>query len=108
MVSIETFRQIALSFPETEEHPHFHLASFRKNKKIFATLWEKDNKAMLKLPLADQYVYCALDKDTFYPVPGVWGKQGSTFVDLNKVKKPILKEALKIAYENSGKKQITN
>jgi hypothetical protein len=105
MVSLETFRKIALAFPETEEQPHFHLASFRTKKKIFSTLWEKENKAMLKLPLAEQSVYCSLEKNIFYPVPGAWGKQGATFVDLDKVHKTILKEAMKIAYQNAGKKK---
>jgi hypothetical protein len=105
MVSLNTFREIALSFPAAEELPHFHLPSFRYKKKIFATLWEKDNKAMIKLPVADQYVFLTYDKTIFYPVPGTWGKQGATFVDLKKVKKTVLKEALKIAYDRlaSGK-----
>lgn len=38
MVSIETISQVALSFPETDEHPHFERFAFRVKKKIFATL----------------------------------------------------------------------
>ena len=41
MVSIATVRQLALSFPETDEHPHFHRKAFRVKKNIFATLSEK-------------------------------------------------------------------
>ena len=41
MVSIETVRKLALSFPETDEHPHFERRAFRVKKKIFATLSEK-------------------------------------------------------------------
>lgn len=99
MVSQSTFRQLALSFPDAEELPHFELASFRVKKKIFATLWEKDNKAMLKLSLIDQSVFCAYENGTvFYPVPGGWGKKGATFVDLGKVRKDMLKDALSVAY----------
>jgi predicted DNA-binding protein (MmcQ/YjbR family) len=98
MVSQDTFRQLALSFPNAEEQPHFHLASFRVKKKIFATLWEKENKAMLKLSLIDQSVFCSYDQSVFFPVPGGWGKKGATFVDLGKVRKDMLKDALTVAY----------
>ena len=36
MATIETFRALALSFPETVGLPHFDLTSFRIKKKIFA------------------------------------------------------------------------
>ena len=59
MVSVTEFRNWALSLPGTEELPHFHLASFRVKKKIFATLGEQDKHAMLKLSLTDQSVFCS-------------------------------------------------
>lgn len=99
MVTPDAFRQLALSFPDAEELPHFHLASFRVKKKIFATLWEKENRAMLKLPLVEQSVFCSYDKEVFFPVPGAWGKKGATFVDLKKVKKGMLKDAVGVAYD---------
>lgn len=105
MVSIETFRQLALSFPGAIELPHFELTSFRVKKKIFATWHQKDNRAMLKLPLVDQSVFCSYDNTIFFPVPGSWGTNGATFVDLKKVKKNIFKDVLKIAYENAVKKK---
>ena len=37
MVSIDGFRKICLSFPNTMEQPHFEKTSFRVNKKIFAS-----------------------------------------------------------------------
>lgn len=97
MISIPNFRKLALSFPEAEEQPHFHLASFRVKKKIFATLWEKENRAMLKLSLVDQSVFCT-NTDAFYPVPGDWGAKGATFVDLDKVRTDMFKDALQAAY----------
>ncbi len=98
MVDIETFRKLALSFPQTQEQPHFHLTSFRFKKKIFATLWQKENRAMLKLSLIDQSVFCSYDNSVFFPVPGGWGKQGATFVELKKVRKDMFKDALTTAY----------
>ena len=98
MISIDTFRKMALSFPDTDEHAHFHLQAFRYKKKIFATLWQKENRAMLKLSLIDQSVFCSYGIAVFFPVPGGWGKQGATFVDLKKVRKAMLTDALTTAY----------
>jgi hypothetical protein len=106
MVTIETFRKIALSFPETVELPHFDLASFRVKKKIFATLSSEKQRAMLKLSLTDQSVFCAFDKNIIYPVPGAWGKKGCTYFELSKIKKEMLKDALKQAYCNLAPKSI--
>ena len=105
MVSKAAFRKMVLTFPEVEEQPHFHLVSFRWKKKIFTTLWEREKRVMLKLPLSDQSVYCDYNPGIFAPVPGNWGKQGATFVDLKKVSSIILKEALSISYQNIVQKR---
>lgn len=104
MVTIDRFRKMALALPDTDEHPHFHLQSFRVRKKIFATLHAGDHRAMLKLSPVDQSVFCDLNNEIFFPVPGGWGKQGCTFVNLKKVTTPVFKEALQIAYEGIAAK----
>jgi hypothetical protein len=98
MVTIETVRQLALSFPETDEHPHFERRAFRVKKKIFATLSEKDGTLNLMLTPVDQSVFCAFDNTIIYPVPGGWGRKGATTVILKKVSKTMLKDALRVAY----------
>lgn len=98
MVSIDTVRQMALAFPETDEHPHFDRKAFRVKKKIFATLDEKNNRVMVKLSMADQSVFCSFDKTIIYPVPGGWGMKGATYIDLRKVKRSMFKDALTVAY----------
>lgn len=99
MITQATFRNLALAFPDAEEQPHFDKPSFRYRKKIFATLWEKENRAMVRLPLPEQEVFCMYDKTMFFPVPGTWGKQGATFVDLGRANKQIVQEALAVAYQ---------
>ena len=106
MVSTDAFRKLALSFPDTDEHPHFHLQAFRYKKKIFATLWQKEKRAMLKLSLIDQSVFCSYGIAVFFPVPGAWGKQGATFVDLKKVRKDLLTDALATPYHLTGTKNL--
>jgi hypothetical protein len=98
MVSTETFRQMALSFPGAIELPHFDRASFRVNKRIFATMDEKANIAVLMFSTLEQSVFCAFDKTIIYPVPGGWGRQGSTIFELGKIKKAMLKDALTVVY----------
>jgi hypothetical protein len=98
MVSIETFRKIALSFPEAIELPHFERTSFRVAKKIFATLDIKDHLSCVKLSEIDQNVFCSFDPSVIYPVPNKWGKQGATYINLKKVRKDMLVDALTTAY----------
>jgi len=108
MLSIKKFRQIALSFPGTEELPHFEKTSFRVKKKIFATLDEMHQKATLKFSAVDQSVFCLIDQSAIYPVPNKWGKQGWTIFELTKVNGAMMKDALATAYNtiatNSAKK----
>ena len=100
MISIARARQLALSLPETEEKSHFELPDFRVKNKIFASLHQHKHLMMVKLSLVDQSVFCAFDSDVIYPVPGGWGRKGSTFINLKKVKKAMLLDALTTAWKN--------
>lgn len=104
MITLAEFRKLALAFPDAEELPHFGIPSFRYKNKVFATYREKEHRAMLRLPIVEQDVYCTYDKTIFFPVDGTWGKQGATFVDLANVRKDILKEALAVAYNAVAQK----
>jgi hypothetical protein len=107
MVDIKTYRKLALSFPGTEELPHFDRPSFRVKKKIFATYWTKEHRAMLRLSEVDQSVFCSYDNTVFFSVPGAWGKQGCTFVELSKVRKDMFKDALTTAYKYIAEKNAS-
>ncbi len=98
---------MALSFRGTVELAHFERASFRVNKKIFSTLAEKEKIVMVKLSLTDQSVFCSFDKTIIYPVPGGWGQHGATFIELKKIKKAMLMDALTCAYCNVAPKKLT-
>ena len=99
MISNEVFKKMAASFPDVEESPHFEKTSFRINKKIFATLNEKENRGCVKLSENDQYIFSQNDSGAVYPVPNKWGLQGWTNIDLNKASKRLLREILKTAYK---------
>lgn len=98
MVTVAEARKFALSFPETDEHPHFERKAFRVKKKIFATLSEKDMNMSLKLSPEEQSVFCSYNKEVMYPAPGGWGRMGFTLVNLKKVRKTMFKDAMTVAY----------
>lgn len=102
MITIDQVRKAALLLPETEEKPHFHLTSFRIKNKIFATIHADKNYLMVSLTPIDQSVFCAFDKNVIFPVPGAWGKKGATFIDLKKVRKSMLNDALQVAWKTKA------
>ncbi|MEO6732552.1 MAG: MmcQ/YjbR family DNA-binding protein [Ferruginibacter sp.] len=103
MVDNEAFKNMVLSFPDIVEMPHFEKTSFRLKNKIVATLDITSKKACIKLTETDQYIFATIDPTGIYPVNNKWGKQGWTFIELKKVKKNILKDALAKAYDSIAK-----
>jgi predicted DNA-binding protein (MmcQ/YjbR family) len=108
MVSFETFKQIALSFPNAHEQAHFEKPSFRVGKKIFATYDARENQICLKLNEIDQSVFSAFDPATIFPVPNKWGKQGWTLFKLAQMREDLLTDALSTAYKNVAPKSSKN
>lgn len=107
MIDIETFRNLALSFPGTEENAHFNRAAFKvSGKRIFATLLEKDETANIIFTQADQHIFCSFDKNAVYPVPNKFGLQGWTTFDLKKVPIELVSEALYTAYKDIIKPKL--
>jgi hypothetical protein len=99
MISLSIAKQLVLSLPEVEEKSHFERPDFRVNNKIFASLHEDKFCMMVKLSVNDQSVFCAFDETIIYPVPGGWGRKGATLVNLKKVKKSMLLDALTTAWK---------
>jgi hypothetical protein len=106
MITTEQAKKAALSLPETEEKPHFHLISFRVKNKIFATLHADKNYMMVKLSPIDQSVFCSYNKKVIFPVPGSWGLKGATFIDLGQVKKTMFLDALTTAWKTTAPSKL--
>jgi hypothetical protein len=98
MVSLDAVRKLSLSFPGAVEMPHFEKPSFRIKKKIFATLDAPNKRCVVKLAPIDQSTFCSYDEKIIYPIKGAWGKQGWTIIELKKVPKKILEDALITSY----------
>ena len=93
-MSIARFRQIALSLPDAIEGAHQGHADFRIGTRVFATLGYPDDKwGMVKLTPEQQSILVDSEPEIFRPVPGGWGRQGSTNVRLAKADAATLRSA---------------
>ena len=95
------FRQLALSFPETEQRKHMNHPDFRVAGKIFATLAHPNKQfGMVKLTPIQQEDFAKSHPAVFNPCNGAWGRKGCTNVRLAKASKRILREAILAAWRN--------
>lgn len=100
------FRRIALSLPDVFEGAHMGHADFRVGGKIFATLGHPDPAyGMVQLKPDQQALLMETSPDIFQPVPGGWGRQGSTHVRLAAADAATLKNALTMAWTNRAPKK---
>lgn len=101
------FRRIALRLPEAVEGSHFGNADFRVGGKIFATLsLQSEGYGVLLLTPEQQAGMVEDAPEIFSPVPGGWGKKGSTRVRLAKVPADILEAALRTAWQRKAPKSL--
>lgn len=100
MVSVGDFRKLALGLPEAVEAPHFELASFRAKGKIFATLSEKESRAMVKLTPEQQEIMTQAEPAVFQRIPNAWGDKGATWLHLKAANRTTAKSALQTAWNN--------
>lgn len=105
-MTLELFRQLALSLPEATESEHMNHPDFRVRNKIFATIRPEEGLGMVKLTPAQQKQFAKSDPTVFEPVPGGWGKGGATYIRLNAAKKPTVLKALTAAWRNTAPKSL--
>jgi hypothetical protein len=101
------FRRLALSLPEALEGAHFGQADFRVHGKIFATLsLEKEGYGVLLLSPEEQAGMIEDAPDVFSPVPGGWGRKGSTRIRLATAPPDIAESALRTAWRKRAPKRL--
>jgi hypothetical protein len=99
MITEKSFTDMALSFPGSEQTPHFDRTGFKvKGKRMFATYLQENNTANIFLTPAEQRLFCKLHDIGIYPVPNKWGEKGATTFELGKLPKELILEALLSAY----------
>jgi len=96
---------MALSLSDAIEAAHMGHPDFRVGGKIFATLgYPRPGMGVVMLTPEQQELFVRTEPATFVPVPGGWGKKGSTHVMLRAAKKAAVREALTMAWRNRATK----
>jgi len=68
MIDMKAFEKMALSFPHTEQVPHFERVGFKiTGRRMFTTYLEKDNTANIFLTPAEQGFFVKWTGLTFIP-----------------------------------------
>ena len=99
-------RTLALALPESVEADHHGFPSFRVRGKIFCTLRPGTSRLMVKLDGEDQRNFCEAHPEAIEPVPGYWGRKGSTFVDCSAVDEPTVVTLLRLAWTAVAPKSL--
>ena len=106
MAAGEAVRALALAQPQAVEMDHHGVASFRVAGKIFATLRAEPPRLMVKLDPEDQRNLTEGHPGIIAPVPGYWGRKGSTFVDYQRADPELLKALLHLAWSGVAPKRL--
>lgn len=93
------FRKAALALPDVVEGSHHDHADFRAGGRVFASLHPDGERAMVKLPPADQTRLVAAAPGAWAPANGAWGRAGCTMVVLAAVRVTEVKDALTLAWQ---------
>ena len=100
MIDAQAVRELAMSLPGTEERDHCGIPSFRV-RKIYATLWPDDNFVNLHLTPEMQHELVADAPEIFSQLPNKWGLSGSTRVELSKITREEMLNALRLAWSTA-------
>ena len=106
MLGAEDVRRLALALPEAVEQDHHGMPSFRVAGKIFATLRDGPPRLMVKLDPEDQHNLCEAHPEAIEPVPGGWGRRGSTFVRYDVVDEDLAAMLLSLAWARVAPKRL--
>jgi hypothetical protein len=101
-MTVDDFRRLALALPEAAEAAHMAHPDFRVRNKIFATLWPQEERGVVMLTPEQQKVVVELKPAVFAPVPGGWGRRGSTNVSLSAADEMSLTSVLLMAWRNKA------
>ncbi len=104
-MTVDEFRALALSLPQSIEKPHFERASFRVDAprgKTIATLLEADATANVFLTVEEQEMLISAEPQIFSKVPNKWGDKGATTMALAKLDETTALSALKMSWRHAA------
>jgi hypothetical protein len=101
----DDFRRIALSMSEATEIYRWGNFEFRVERRTFASFGgPADTMATLNLTSEQQAVFMDTAPKVFEPVPGGWGRLGSTNVLLAFAEETVVESAVESAWRNVAPK----
>jgi hypothetical protein len=103
-MTLDQARKLALALPEAVESSHMGHPDFRVRKKIFASVHK--SRLVVKLTPEQQSIMVDAEPRIFAPIPGGWGNQGWTAIDLKACDKLTMKSALLTAWKNVAPKKL--
>ena len=104
-MNVRDVRRIALALPQVSEEPHFHLASFRVNGKIFATLAPDGSFLNVFVDDAQREVMVGVDPKAYETLR--WGKKvAGLHVHLAAAKSRDVQALLRGAWERKAPKRL--
>ena len=98
MATTAEVRAAALAQPDALEVDHHGFPSFRVKGKIFCTLREEGPRMMVKLLGEHQANFLEAFPGVLEPVPGYWGRKGSTYVDLPAADVALVTTLIEVAW----------
>jgi hypothetical protein len=105
-MTVDDFRDLALSLPEATESAHMGHPDFRVRGKIFATIWPDEAWGMVKLTPDQQAAFVQAEPTIFSAVKGGWGRRGATQVLLESATSMTVQNALLTAWRNVAPKAL--
>ena len=104
-MTIDEFRELALSLPLAIEKPHFDRASFRVDAprgKTIATLLEANATANVFLSVEEQEMLIGAEPSIFSKVPNKWGDKGATTIQLSAADQQTALSALIMSWKHAA------
>jgi hypothetical protein len=98
MLTFEQVLAMASALPDAIEQDHHGFPSVRVKGKIFCTLRRDPQRLMVKLDPEDQHNLCEAHPRVIEPVPGYWGRKGSTFVRYDLIDEALASALLRLAW----------
>lgn len=105
MAKQQDFRNLALALPGSEEKSHFGKPDFRVRNKIYAGFTAQGH-VYVKLKPEQQEMVCDSEAGVVRPIPGGWGNQGWTGIDLAVADRALLESLINMAWKNVAPKSI--
>lgn len=104
MIDVTRLRELALSFPETTEQPHFGIPSYRVRGKIFATVPDDEH---VRVMLSEEEIRAAVAERPDCCTEHYWGKRlACAVVDLSSAPDELVAELLTDAWLTKAPKTL--